>query len=393
MSITKGMIIFMKKLNYLLFTIPLFLVACIRPPVPDVEQANLDINPNVITPLDNALTEGYFRTALPLESSPTRGLIHTYIRNRADIEQVESSLMRLSTDFFDPDYYFFREGIQLSRDFVINILQPHEPDTENHIGLNPPLGSSHNFGGTIVESVSGNSVRPFAYVLEHNFVTIVDEEFQLEGAAIAIALNPYHWERDLSIGHEDHLRMSDSEIIEIGQDIADDLLPLLRQQEGLENVPIILGLFILRSDREVIPGNFASITYIEEGHSSISSWNSVQEQHFRLPNNAINVHDVKIDDEFNFFSNTIKSHFPHQYGLVARAHVVDGSVYRVSIVFDMSFYGLSEMIGFHQLVAEQVMHFSPEYDIRIIIRNPSTIHGSVTRPPFAKEASIHRISW
>lgn len=389
----------MKKLTYLLFIMPLFLVACMSPPVPDVEQAIQEADPNTIIPLSSEATDGYFHTALPVESSPTRGLILSHIRNRADMEQIEMSLMRLATDVFDPDEFFVREGQYLSRSFVSNVLRAHnsEPDDfdrESAIGLNPPLGSSHTFGNTTVESLPEDMVRPFIHVLEHNFVTISDNEFQLEGVAIAIALNPYHWQRDENIGFESELRMSDAEILSIGEDIAADLLPLLREQEGLENVPIFLGLFILKSEREVIPGHFARVTYVEEGRSSIGSWEAVQERHFRLPDptNGIHTYDVNITDEFNTFSNTITNHFPHRYGLVSRVHIVDGNVYRVLIDFNMNFLGLSEKIAFHQLLEQEVMNFSPEYDIRIIVRSPDEQHGAVVRPP-GGEASVHRISW
>ena len=384
----------MKKRRFLLLILFMFLTACIRPPVPDIEQAASDAIPNAIVPLNNHLTTGYFKTALPLEASPTRGLIHSHIRNRADIEQVEMSLMRLATDFFNPDDYIFREGLHLSREFVSTILQPFNPEIENHQGLNPQVGSSHTFANTTIESLEDDLVRPLAYVLEQNFVTVEDDAFKLEGAAIAIALNPYHWLRDPSIGFEAELRMTDQEIVEIGQQIASNFLPLLRAQEGLEEVPIILALFILRSEREVIPGNFASITYVEAGSFTINSWDNVDEAHFRLPTDSgINVYDVNIIEEFNFFSNSIGNNFPHRYGLTAQVHVVDGEIYRVLIVFDMNFYGLSEKIGFHQLVGEQIMYFSPEHDIRITIRSPNEVHGFVLRPPFALEAAIQRINW
>ena len=385
----------MKKIKFLFFITPLFLVACIRPPVPDVEQAIQNADPNTIIRLSNEATDGHFKTALPLAPSPTRGLVQSIphiTRNRIDIEQAESSMVRIAADFFDPDHYVFREGQHLSRGFVISILALNDPEDEDNIGLNPPLESLHTFDGTEIESVETNPVRPLIYILEQNFGIMSENEFQLEGAAIAIALNPYHWVRDPDIAFEHEYRLSDGEIIAIGQEIAEDLLPLIRDQEGLEDVPIILALFILQSYREVLPGGFASIAYIEEGRSSINSWDTVHERHFRLPDLAINVYDVNINEEFNAFSDTINNYFPHRYGLTARAHVLDEHVYRISIDFNMSFLGLSEKISFHQLLQQEVMNFSPAYDIHIIIRSPGTIHGSVTRPPNG-EAFIHRVGW
>jgi len=394
----------MKKLKYLFFTIPLFLVACFSPPVPDVEQAIQNADPNTVIPLGGESSDTYYySTALPVVLSPARGLILDAINNRADVEQVEMSLMRLATEFFDPNDYFFQEGQHLTREFVGNILQPYDPAEEGEevvnevIGLNPPLGSSHTYEGvdTQVESTADVPVEHLIYVLEQNFVSIHEDEqgeshIQLEGVAIGLALNRYHWIRDRAVGFEQELYISEEEIIAIGQEIAANLLPLLRDQEGLEDVPIVIGLFILQSYRETIPGGFASIAYIERGRV-INDWEPVYEQHFRLPDSRINVYDVNVNDEFIAFDNTIENYF-RRHGLIARAHVVDEEIYRITMTFNMSFLGLAEKVSFHQLLEQEVMNFSPQYDIRIIVRSPDAQHGAVTRPP-GGEATVTRISW
>jgi len=386
----------MKKLKFLLFVSPLFLVACIRPPVPNVEEAIQSADPNTIIPLSNETSDSYFSTALPISPSPTRGLILASISNRADVEQIEMSLMRLATDYFDPNEYFFSDGQYLTTDFVLGVLQSYDPDDDYNFGLNPPVGSSHVFGNETIESVPNNQVQHLIHVLEQNFVSIYEDEqgethLQLEGVAIALALNPYYWLTDTDLGLELDFRMEDEELISIGQDIAADLLPLLRDQEGLEDVPILIGLFVLQSYRETIPGGFASIAHIEVGRA-ISSWESVQEKHFRLPDSDINTHDVNINDEFISFRNTIDNYFPHRNGLVARAHVVDGNIYRITITYNMSFLGLSEKVAFHQYLEQEIMTFSPQYDVRIIVRSPDAQHGAVTRLP-GGEAVVTRITW
>ena len=385
----------MKKLTLLFLGTMLLLIAC-RPPIPDVEQIAIDAEQATIITLSNEATDAYFRTALPFVSSPTRGLIYGSITNRADIEQVEQSLLRLATDFFNPDDYYFREGQFLTRDFVISILRSNNPEpeltSESATGLNPAFGTELTFGSLAFENTPDNVIRPLAYVLEQNFVVVHNDAFHLEGVAIAIALNPYFREINQATGWDYHHRMTNEELIEFGQDVAARLIPLLRRQEGLEDVPIMIGLFILRRDIDVLPGNFASVAFAERGRSAIGSWQTVQEEHFSLPSTAVNRYDININDEFNFFSSTIRTLFPHQHGLTARIQVVDGNVYRVNLNFNMTFLGFSEKIAFFQLLEQEVMRFSPEYDIRIIVRSPDTPHGSVVRRPHS-EPSVMRISW
>lgn len=397
----------MKKLAYLFFIIPLFLISCVTPPVPDVEQAIQDADSDTLIPLSNNLTEGYFNTSLPIESSPTRGLIHSYIGSigdgvgvgsRADIEYLERSMHRIATEHFDPDEHFFRDGLILQREFASNILRPADADDDDNIGLNPAIGSEISFNGEMIESGEDrvSQIRPLAYVLEQNFGTIVDGEFQLEGVSVALAINPHHTVTDQSRGTITNYRMTDEQILSTGQEMAAELLPLLRSEyPELRDVPIIFGLFILEAGHSVIPGRLASTSVAEVGSSSLSSWTAVDERHFLLEspaNTDITEYDVNINEEFIYFRESISAQFPHFYGIVGRVHFVDRQVYQVSIVFNMQFLGLSEKLSFHQMIGQYINEFSPEYDIRIVIRSTDEIHGAVTRPPHG-EPEITWISW
>jgi len=400
----------MKKFKYVSLLMPLLLVACFHPPTPNVEEAIQNADPNTILSLSNDITNDYFKTALPFLPSPARGLIFSHIRNRADIIQVERSLMRIATDYFDPEFHYIREGQHLTRDFASSLLRHQNPEPtnteiESRRGLNAAIGTPISFGDATFSNHIDDDIRylirPFAYLVEQNFVTISDNnQFELEGVAIGIALNPFYFETNTATGFEHLHQMPDADILEIGKEIAANLLPQLRESEetggaGLEEVPILIGLYILRSDQAVIPGHFASVTFVEEGRSSIRDWVTVHERHFILPDpaiNEINVHDVDINEQFNSFRETITNYFPHQNGIVGRVHFVDNNVYRVSITVNISFLGATEKMSFFQLMEEYVMNFSREYDIRIIVRDLETQLGAINRPP-GGEPAIHLLDW
>jgi len=380
---------YVKKFIVVILFIPGFLVGCFSPPIPNIEQAIQNADPTVIVPLTNEVEGAYFRTSLPFVPSPTRGLVAGRIRNRADINQLETSLMRLATDYFDSDVVFIREGQYLSSDFVTQILRVlnEEPVEifESIIGLNPPLGSELIFSNQTFESNAANPIRPFTFIIEHNFVTIkedaLESRFNLEGVALGLAINPYHWVVDQSIGHEASYRMSDEDALAAGQEIALRLLPIIRTIEGLEDVSILFGIYILRSYREVIPGNFVATTFIDVGENHIASWRPAHERFIELPDrtNRIHNYDVNISEEFQSFINIIDTHFPHQHHAIARVHIVERQVYELSVDFNMSFLGASELIAFHQLIEEQLANFSNGYRIKVITQGLGTLHGVVTR--------------
>lgn len=398
----------MKKIKYLLLLTPLFLIACFQPPTPNVEEVIQNADPNTIVPLSNGATDTYFRTALPFVASPARGLIYDHIRNRADIGQVEMSLLRIATEHFDPDTYYFREGQHLTRELTSSLLRHYNPEPEflfeSARGLNPPIGTSIRFGNQSFEiraeiGEEEQRIRPLAFMLESNFVTIRqneagENEFELEGVAIALALNPFYWERDFSTGFEQTHEMEDEAILDIGKEIARALLPQLRQIEALENVPILFGLYILRPNNSILPGRFTNITYVEEGRSSIRDWVTVHEQFFTLPDttNSIQVLDIDINDQFIAFRDGIENNFPHTHGIVGRAHFVDRNLYRLTIDINMNFWSSAEKIAFFQLLEDHVMLFSREYDITITIRNINVWLGGLVRSP-GGEPVILRADW
>ena len=61
------------------------------------------------------ISDQYYQTLLPYETSDTRGLVTSNINTRLDLEEFETGLMRLSQDPFPTDKYVFREGQVISK--------------------------------------------------------------------------------------------------------------------------------------------------------------------------------------------------------------------------------------------------------------------------------------
>jgi|GEM_PF-120841 len=347
--------------------------------------------------------EGYYSTALPVVSSPTRGLMYSYIANsrlnlgnQFDIEEFEYSLMRASTRIFDPNEFYFQEGQYLERELVQHLLRregspaPNAPD----IGLNPPLGTTHQIQNTEIESTEDNPITYLAYLTEQNYVTVDEEGEQvLEGVSIGLALNPHYELTD--VGYSQNLVMDEQAIIAEGEAIAERLIENLRSQEGLESVPIMIGLYILESNHAYVPGRLVSQTLVGQGSDEIGNWESVVEQHFLLSegiNPQISELDPDIMDEFNYFRNTLENYFPHIYGIIGRAHMVNSNLYDLHITIDTEFYGLAEKMSVHQIVGEIITEFSSNYNVTVEIRSSGEIIGIIERPA-NEDAVVRRIGW
>jgi len=372
------------------------LTGCFSPPIPEIDTGNQRSAVTPIRALDNEFTDGYYRTALPYYSSPTRGLIFSHINNsrsragnRFDIEELELSLMRAATDFFDPDDFYFQDGQYLSRDLVSQLLRPEgSPIGEfPDIGLNPAIGTTVTVNNETIESTEDQPIHYLSYLLEQNFVTIdEDGERILEGVSIGLALNPYV---------QNNLEMNDSELIAEGERIAAALIERLQEQEELaevfESVPIMIGLYILESSTSVVPGRFVAKTLIPGNSWTLSNWGAVEERTYLVDSRITEV-DLELVEQFNYFQNTINEFYSHHHGIIGMAQFIDNNLYRLEITVNVTFYGLGEKLTFHQLVAELIAEFSPNYDVTVIVRASDEIYGTVKRSPNG-EVTVQRYSW
>ena len=370
------------------------LVSCMTPPLPNVDEDQEESPTEVIRPLSNDLTIGYYRTLLPVVSSPTRGLVYSHLANRHDIAEFELSLMRASTSFFDLETYYFQEGQHLARDFVSALLRPERPEAdEDDIGQNPSIGTTATIDNETVESTAENPLIFLSYLIEQNYLTKNESgEPVLAGVSIGLALNPHHIIINPDYGFTQNLRLSDGEILTIGERMAADLLEIIREQEGLAAVPIMLGLYILEARDEVVPGRLAAKTLVAAGSSSINNWEAVEERHFLLPNSGVLEFDSNLLDEYNHFENTLSEFYPHIYGMIGMAHFIDRQLYNLEITINTEFYGLAEKLSFHQLAGELVSGFSENYNITIHIRSQRGAVGVILRPP-NEDVIVRTISW
>ena len=379
------------------------LVGCSAPPTPNIDTRNQESLTPPTRALSNDLTYGYYRTIVPHVSSPTRGLVFSRLSNRFDIDELELSLMRASTSFFDPEELFLQDGQHLTRDFVVSLLRPQLSSTEveselreneNFVdfGLNPPVNEER-----VIDSVSLNNLTYLAYLTEQNFGSLdEDGEIVLEGASIGLALNPYQILRNAETGATQTFRMNEGELIAEGERIAERLIEHLRTQEAFESIPIMIGLYVLEANTAVVPGRMVAKTLIEENSQNIRNWENVEERHFLLSDSRMAARaselDMNIVDEFNYFQNTIRRYYPNNYGIIGIAHFIDRTLHNLEITVNIEFLGLQEKLALHQIIGEVISEFSPNYNVTVVIRSSSEVFGTVQRPPNGS-VSINRFNW
>ena len=188
--------------------------------------------------------------------------------------------------------------------------------------------------------------------------------------------------------------MNEEELIARGKEIAQQVVDILRTQEGLENVEMMIGLYVLQDESSVVPGRMVAKTLVSNQGSKIKTWEAVNERYYLLPDNSMNEVDYDLSNQFSTFKDKIKEYYPHYYGVIGVAHFVDNKLQNLEITVNIDFYGLAEKLSFHQLVAQLVGDtFSNYYDLTVVIRSTEEIFGILQREANQKEVTVKLISW
>ncbi len=377
------------------------LVGCSAPPTPKVEEGVSEDDSMKRQLLSNESTAEYYRTMLPYKTSPTRGLVYSRyskMNNRYDIDAFELALMRESQSYFSPDQVYFQEGQNLTKAMVQRLLSKRLTEAElaqelevdanyKDIGLNPTKDERINIDGMDVNPVY------LAYLLEQDYVVTKDENTVLEGVTIGLALNPYqNWKNEL--GYDQTIVLDEETLIEKGKEIATRLIDILRQEEAFKDVPIMIGLFIVQEESAVTPGHMVAKTLVGKNSSTIKNWESVNEKYYLLPDSAILAVDANLSNQFSSFKDTIKEYYPHYYGVIGLAHVLNNKVDNLEIIINIDFYGLAEKLSFHQLVAQLIPDsFSSDYDIDVVIRSSDEIYGILKKSANEREVTLKLTGW
>ncbi|MBK3495732.1 CamS family sex pheromone protein [Viridibacillus sp. YIM B01967] len=299
------------------------------------------------------IDDQYYRTLLPYKESASRGLIVSNIYSKYDVTEAESGLLRLSKNAFDPSKYFFQEGQYLDKDTASSWL---ERSSQKDEGLNPATSSK-------MSPTERATKAPIylAHIVEQNYLEKTDKnKVKLAGVSIGLALNSiyYYQKEDYGATYEESIL--EPTLTEQGKKIAAQVIQRLRQKEGLENVPMVVGLFKQQSRSSIVPGTYISYGIVDEGSNKVSEWQSVKEEYVLFPTNDIKENYREMNQYFKNFKQDIDKYFTNYTNVIGTGFYQNNKIKKLTIDIPIKFYGTSEIVGFTQFMAGEVMDQFPK---------------------------------
>ncbi|MCG1023658.1 CamS family sex pheromone protein [Sutcliffiella horikoshii] len=379
----------MKRFLSLLLVVSLFATGC----VPGFEKqeevvqdpAQQENTEQAIVPRYK-ISDDYYQTILPYKPGETRGQIAPRLNSRVDVEEMETGLMRMAQEVFPSDSYLYQEGQYIKRGTISEWLK--RKTGEDGLGLNPPL-----VRGKDTEETNENSPIYLAHIQEQNYlIRKGEDQVELGGVSIGIALNSVHYYNlsDSEGGYPREYTIDAEELEAEGKKIAEEVIKRVRTMEGLQNVPIIVGLYKQSPANSVVPGSFIAKANVASGNNTIGKWDSVNEEYHLFPHSKTT--ELYRDDAVRFenFKLDIDDYFPNHTGVIGKGYYSDGEIQQLSIEVNMEFNGKAELIGFTQYVTGLLVEHFPNYmNLQVSISSISGQEALIVRDAGAEKPFVH----
>ncbi|PGZ97236.1 hypothetical protein COE51_14935 [Bacillus pseudomycoides] len=361
----------MKKVILAVLSLGLFLGGCstdLRKEDKVVEKSG-DSKSKAVIP-KYSVSDDYYKTAVPFETGSARGLAAQGLNSRLDVDEFETGLMRISKELYDTKDYFFQEGKYLDKDTIQALLgRQRTPEDQANLekvskkklpnGLNPalPAGESES-----LQARNEKSPLYLAQILEQDYLKIKDNnQAELGGVVIGLAMNSVNYYTE-EHGYPRESKISDEELLKQGKQMAQEILPILRQKDELKNVPITFAIYRQESKSSLVPGSYLSYTTVDKGDDKVGDWKAIDEKYYLFPSGEA---DTDYRDDATIvknFEKRLSDYFKGDYtAVVGRGFYKDGQLKEMKLEIPVQFNGKSEIIGFTQFVAGAVMEYFPNY--------------------------------
>lgn len=350
----------------------LFLAACNVLPDESEVETDQDVNQteetasqngeNEVTTIQEQVDTDYYRPVITEDGtyapSQNRGITRS-LNSSVNIRTFEMDLMRHSQKHFSTEDHFFQEGQYLSSNLVNNWLGreviPQDDETEEEEideqmqGLNPPQVTDDPTSPDRVPNYLNS-------ILEQNYYVQTEDGLQLSGISIGLALNSVDYFKDAPFGNNLQQEISREEVLEEGQRMGNEVASRIRNIEGLEDVPVMIGLYEQSTQDDLAPGTFIAEGLVQNGAASVSDWTMINEDRVVFPLEGMQSAE---GNNFANFRSEVEGFFPNVSGVTGIGHYIEDQIINLEITITTQFYGKGEIIAFTQFLNESGKTYLP----------------------------------
>ena len=335
-------------------------------------------------------SEAFYRSVVPYELSPARGLTSANLVSSYNVEEFEKGLLSISQNVFPTDEYVFREGQIISEEMVRGYLSRQytseelenmdeselvNSDAFSNLGLNPSTN-----GETDPEVIAEEAPLYLSHILEQNYLS-EDEEgnLQFDGITIGLAMNSVHYYQTEEYGQTKERALDPEVVREKGEEMAAEILTRIRANEQYADKEIVFAIFIQSGDTDIVPGNFVAEAVVPPGENTIESFSDIETENILLPSDEAAEISQEANSEYQNFNRDLSSYFDSFATSVGRGKFNSGTLESLTVEIPIEYNSRSEMIGMSQFVRDLVNEHFTGTDIEVEIKDKNQVYSVITR--------------
>lgn len=342
---------------------------------------------------DDTLTsssEEFYRSVVPYELSPARGLSSTNLVSSYNVEEFEKGLFSISQNVFPTNEYIFREGQIISEEMVRGYLSRQYTSEEleemdesellgsdafSNLGLNPSTN-----GETDPEVIAEEAPLYLSHILEQNYLKEDAEgNLSFDGITIGLAMNSIHYYQTEQYGQTQERALDLETVEEKGEEMAAEILRRIRANDQYVDKEIVFAIFIQSGDTDIVPGNFVSQAVVAPGENTIKSFSDIDVQNILLPSGEAAEISEEVNSEYQNFNKDLSSYFDSFTTSVGRGKFRDGTLDSLTVEIPIEYNSRGEMIGMSQFVRDLVDDHFTGTDVEVEIKDKSQVYSVITR--------------
>ena len=342
---------------------------------------------------DDTLTsssEEFYRSVVPYELSPARGLSSTNLVSSYNVEEFEKGLFSISQNVFPTNEYIFREGQIISEEMVRGYLSRQYTSEEleemdesellgsdafSNLGLNPSTN-----GETDPEVIAEEAPLYLSHILEQNYLKEDAEgNLSFDGITIGLAMNSIYYYQTEQYGQTQERALDLETVEEKGEEMAAEILTRIRANDQYVDKEIVFAIFIQSGDTDIVPGNFVSQAVVAPGENTIESFSDIDVQNILLPSGEAAEISEEVNSEYQNFNKDLSSYFDSFTTSVGRGKFRDGTLDSLTVEIPIEYNSRGEMIGMSQFVRDLVDDHFTGTDVEVEIKDKSQVYSVITR--------------
>ena len=349
----------------------LFFTACAAPEEENAGEttthgSETELAAEEATSTSRQLSDEYYRSLITdgqYQTSANRGAT-LGTNSNYNLKAFETGLLEISQEHFSTDNHLIQEGQYLDSSTVNKWLERYRPEGKGFNQYGDPITvdeSSQNLEG--LNPQHNGSKEPdertpifLESILEQNYVTETENGYKLSGISIGLAMNTVDYYQKKQFDATFETKISEEELIQQGKEMADKIIERMRQVEGLEEIPIVVGIFKQTPQDSLAGGSYVAEGVSENGSNSVGGWTNLSVKKLVFPLQGGESTEL---NSFQNFKSEVESFFPNLSGVTAEATYIDDTLVKMKVDIVTQFYGETEVIAFTQHVYDQAVKFLP----------------------------------